>query len=46
MKRAKRKPLVRPRVAWVINPTTRVKSSARSFSRPRAKAEQLRKTDE
>ncbi len=37
MKTRKKKKLPLPRLSWKINPTTRVKESARKYSRPRAK---------
>ena len=41
MKKTK-KPIPLPRRQWQINPVTRVKESARRYTRPRAKQEQKR----
>ena len=35
--KAKKKKLALPRRPWKINPVTRVKESAKTYSRPRAK---------
>jgi len=42
MKARKKKKPPLPRLSWKINPTTRVKESARKYSRPRAKRERQR----
>lgn len=39
MKKSKKKKLALPRKQWQINPVTRVKDSAKKYSRPRAKRE-------
>jgi hypothetical protein len=40
MAKKRKKKLAFPRRQWQINPTTRVKESAKKYSRPRSKAEQ------
>jgi hypothetical protein len=37
MKRTQKKKVAFPRRTWQINPVTRVKSSAKKYSRPRVK---------
>jgi len=39
MKKMKKKKLALPRRTWQINPVTRVKDSAKKYSRPRARLE-------
>jgi hypothetical protein len=43
--KAKKKKVAFPRRTWQINPVTRVKSSAKKYSRPRGKSD-LQKHDD
>jgi len=43
--KAKKKKIAFPRRTWQIKPVTRVKSSAKKYSRPRGKTD-LQKSDE
>jgi hypothetical protein len=45
MKKLKKKKFAMPRRTWQINPVTRVKDSAKNYSRPRANQD-LQKQDE
>jgi hypothetical protein len=45
MKKPQKKKVAFPRRSWQINPVTRVKSSAKKYSRPRAKND-LQRQDE
>ena len=45
-RKSNQKKIARPRVLWQVNPSTRVKGSARAYSRSRARAENRTKSND